>query len=303
MEIRVAAILLLTAFISIHLDQNPNFPKLNMIIEVTGAFSCHGFLPVLVRCCIASLTGQNQDQQDATLFPWLLATALLSFLYHLARYKAGVEALVSSGLKESLLQIVMSSGSDRAKHITFVTSAKRVISLITTNDDPGSSLVRQPLPDPKRQQEMLTVSRGMPLGLIRPRRQWSAPVQAPTVGAAVQAKTGNVTSHSTSEESIVNIEERSRQHVTADVTVAALNQGFLSVLVPVPVASLTTPLDPVGGAGAAVVSREMPLEMRRPRRQWGAPVQPPSVGAAVQPKTGNVTSRSTSEQEIKKQID
>ena len=33
----------------IHLDRNPNYPKLNTIIDVTGASSYHGFLPVMVR--------------------------------------------------------------------------------------------------------------------------------------------------------------------------------------------------------------------------------------------------------------
>ena len=34
------------------------------------------------------------------------ATSLFSFLYHLASYEAGGEALVSSGLLESLLKVV-----------------------------------------------------------------------------------------------------------------------------------------------------------------------------------------------------
>ena len=55
MEIKAAALKSLTSII--HLDRNPNFPKLNTIIDVTGAASYHGFLPVMVRNCIASLTG------------------------------------------------------------------------------------------------------------------------------------------------------------------------------------------------------------------------------------------------------
>lgn len=54
MEIKAAALKALTAII--HLDRNPNFPKLSTIIDVTGASSYHGFLPVLVRNCIAVLT-------------------------------------------------------------------------------------------------------------------------------------------------------------------------------------------------------------------------------------------------------
>ena len=57
MEIKAAALKSLTSII--HLDRNPNFPKLNTIIDVTGAASYHGFLPVMVRNCISSLTGGN----------------------------------------------------------------------------------------------------------------------------------------------------------------------------------------------------------------------------------------------------
>ena len=49
----------------IHLDRNPNFPKLNTIIDVTGAASYHGFLPVMVRNCIASLTGGGSNNRES----------------------------------------------------------------------------------------------------------------------------------------------------------------------------------------------------------------------------------------------
>ena len=55
-----------------------------MIIDVTGASSYHGFLPVLVRSCIQSLIDGNNE-----LFPLPFATALFSFLYHLASYESG----------------------------------------------------------------------------------------------------------------------------------------------------------------------------------------------------------------------
>jgi E3 ubiquitin-protein ligase HUWE1 len=81
-EIKAAALKSLTAII--HLDRNPNFPKLSTIIDVTGAASYHGFLPVLVRSCIASLTSAgNETAPTLTAFPQPLATALFSFLYHL----------------------------------------------------------------------------------------------------------------------------------------------------------------------------------------------------------------------------
>ncbi len=138
MEIKAAALKALTSII--HLDRNPNFPKLNTIIDVTGAASYHGFLPTLVRNCIASLTaphkesaaGSSKSQQHQP-FPQPLATALFSFLYHLASYEAGGEALVSCGMLESLLKVIQWPSTE-LDHITFVTRAVRVIDLITNLD-------------------------------------------------------------------------------------------------------------------------------------------------------------------------
>ena len=53
-------------------------------------------------------------------FPQQLATSLFSFLYHLASYESGCEALVASGLIESLLKVVLWPGQD--DHITVGTS-------------------------------------------------------------------------------------------------------------------------------------------------------------------------------------
>ena len=138
MEIKAAALKSLTAII--HLDRNPNFPKLSTIIDVTGAASYHGFLPVLVRSCITSLTSAGNESLQAQLsqhpliaFPQPLATALFSFLYHLASYEAGGEALVSCGMMESLLKVIQWPSTE-LDHITFVTRAVRVIDLITNLD-------------------------------------------------------------------------------------------------------------------------------------------------------------------------
>ena len=132
MEIKAAALKSLTAII--HLDRNPNFPKLSTIIDVTGAASYHGFLPVLVRSCITSLTSAgNETMQTHAIFPQPLATALFSFLYHLASYEAGGEALVSCGMMESLLKVIQWPSTE-LDHITFVTRAVRVIDLITNLD-------------------------------------------------------------------------------------------------------------------------------------------------------------------------
>lgn len=50
-------------------------------------------------------------------FPLPLATALFSFLYHLASYEIGGEALVSCGMMESLLQVINWHGVE-LEHIT-----------------------------------------------------------------------------------------------------------------------------------------------------------------------------------------
>nr|XP_006822183.1 PREDICTED: E3 ubiquitin-protein ligase HUWE1-like [Saccoglossus kowalevskii] len=66
-------------------------------------------------------------------FPQPFATALFSFLYHLASYEAGGEALVSCGMMESLLKVISHPG-DEQTHTTFVTRAVRVVDLITNLD-------------------------------------------------------------------------------------------------------------------------------------------------------------------------
>lgn len=104
-----------------------------MIIDVTGASLYHGFLPVLVRTCISTLTQQSQKSNSQSNFPLPLATALFSFLYHLASYEAGGDALVNCGMMESLLHVINWHGSE-LEHITFVTRAVRVIDLVTNID-------------------------------------------------------------------------------------------------------------------------------------------------------------------------
>ncbi|BFZ10773.1 hypothetical protein BsWGS_13813 [Bradybaena similaris] len=122
-DIKSAALRTLTSVI--HIERNP---RLNSIIDATGASSYHGFLPVLVRTCI-----QHMIDPDLKPFPQTYATSLFSFLYHLASYENGVEALVSCGMMESLLKIINWYG-DGQEHITFVTRAVRVIDLITNMD-------------------------------------------------------------------------------------------------------------------------------------------------------------------------
>lgn len=121
-DIKSAALRTLTAVV--HLDRNS---RLSTIIDATETSSYHGFLPVLVRNCIQSLIN------DDNLFPIPYATALFSFLYHLASYEKGGEALVSCGMMESLLKIISWAGTE-LEHITFVTRSVRVIDLITNID-------------------------------------------------------------------------------------------------------------------------------------------------------------------------
>jgi E3 ubiquitin-protein ligase HUWE1 len=70
----------------------------------------------LVRTCIMTLTSSHSDTSSGP-FPLPLATALFSFLYHLASYEAGGEALVSCGMMESLLRVINWPGTE-LEHIT-----------------------------------------------------------------------------------------------------------------------------------------------------------------------------------------
>lgn len=115
----------------VHLERTP---KLSSIIDCTGTASYHGFLPVLVRNCIQAMIGEQgaagcgaggcgaggdtgerltrMSLADPTMepYPHQFATALFSFLYHLASYDAGGEALVSCGMMEALLKVTWGGG-------------------------------------------------------------------------------------------------------------------------------------------------------------------------------------------------
>lgn len=88
------------------------FTRLDAIIDVTGANIYHGFLPSLVRKCIVHMV-----EPDKPAFPHSFSTALFSFLYHLASYESGGEALLACGIMPSLLQLA-SWYSDEQEHIT-----------------------------------------------------------------------------------------------------------------------------------------------------------------------------------------
>ncbi|XP_068162214.1 E3 ubiquitin-protein ligase HUWE1 isoform X9 [Antennarius striatus] len=122
-DIKAASLRTLTSIV--HLERTP---KLSNIIDCTGTASYHGFLPVLVRNCIQAMIDPLMEP-----YPHQFATALFSFLYHLASYDAGGEALVSCGMMEALLKVIKFLG-DEQDQITFVTRAVRVVDLITNLD-------------------------------------------------------------------------------------------------------------------------------------------------------------------------
>lgn len=122
-EIKAASLKTLTAII--HLEKTN---KLTEIIETTQAASYHGLLPTLVRKCVDHLIDSSKEP-----FPHQFATSLFSFLYHLATYDTGGDALVKCGIMETLLKVVNHNHNSQ-EFIMFVTRAVRVIDLITNLD-------------------------------------------------------------------------------------------------------------------------------------------------------------------------
>jgi E3 ubiquitin-protein ligase HUWE1 len=122
-EIKAASLKTLTAII--HLEKTN---KLTEIIETTQAASYHGLLPTLVRKCVDHLIDPSKEP-----FPHQFATSLFSFLYHLATYDTGGDALVKCGIMETLLKVVQHNHNSQ-EYIMFVTRAVRVIDLITNLD-------------------------------------------------------------------------------------------------------------------------------------------------------------------------
>lgn len=125
-EIKAAALRTITSIV--HLDHPP---RLVTIIDATGSGEYHGLLPTLIRQCITSMTATTTvTPATPTRFPHSLSTALFSFLYHLSSYESGAEALVSSGMVESLLNVIKLIG-DQQDEIMFVTRAVRIVDLVT----------------------------------------------------------------------------------------------------------------------------------------------------------------------------
>lgn len=109
-------------------------------MEQTSAGSYHGFLPALVRETMTHIMAGEEapeEEQAASAGTGMskeLATAVLSFIYHLSNYEPGREALVASGLVQSLLQMVAWSECP-ASHMQYVTRSVRLIDIMLHSID------------------------------------------------------------------------------------------------------------------------------------------------------------------------
>lgn len=119
LDIKTEILKTLTAII--YLDRNP---KLNAVIEATGASAYHGYLPTLVRNCIDNFIEEKPISSPNYVI------ALFSLLYHMAGYDSGAEALISSALTESLLKLVNWTKCP-IDYVIYLTRAVRIIDLIT----------------------------------------------------------------------------------------------------------------------------------------------------------------------------
>ena len=64
-DIKAAALRTLTSIV--HLDCRDRTPRLGTIVDVTGVSQYHGFLPVLVRRCIDSMTSSKDTGKSMSL--------------------------------------------------------------------------------------------------------------------------------------------------------------------------------------------------------------------------------------------
>lgn len=106
-------------------------PKTTQILEALSAGSYHGFLSVMTRQIVDELKNNNLGKTGKPSV--CLATALFSFIYHLASIEPGGETLVSSGLTQTLLGVI-SFHELPIECITFGTRCARIIDLFTTID-------------------------------------------------------------------------------------------------------------------------------------------------------------------------
>lgn len=106
-------------------------PKITQILEALSASSYHGFLSVMTRQIVDELKSNNLGKTGKPSVS--LATALFSFIYHLASIEPGGETLVGSGLTQTLLSVI-GFHELPIECITFGTRCARIIDLFTTLD-------------------------------------------------------------------------------------------------------------------------------------------------------------------------
>lgn len=106
-------------------------PKVPQILEALSAGSYHGFLSVMTRQIVDELKSNNLGKKGKPSVS--LATALFSFIYHLASIEPGGDTLVSSGLTQTLLSVI-GYHELPLECITFGTRCARIIDLFTTLD-------------------------------------------------------------------------------------------------------------------------------------------------------------------------
>ncbi|UJR17657.1 hypothetical protein I4U23_004553 [Adineta vaga] len=95
------------------------------LTEIIGSNPSEGFLLTYARQCFDQLINKIDPQYSSS-----LSIALLSFIYHLASHKDYVDALVNSGIVQSLIKIINHHDPSQ-DFIPFVARSVRIIENIT----------------------------------------------------------------------------------------------------------------------------------------------------------------------------
>ena len=143
LPIKSAVLRTITSMVHLNLEDH----RLGQIIDATGLAEYHGYLPMLVRKCIAYMIEQKESNENGENSKNLKSklsqayseytTSLFSLLYHMASTSSptgmeqlGSEALISSGMLDSMLKVIEKFDSS-PEPIMFVTRAVRIVDLIT----------------------------------------------------------------------------------------------------------------------------------------------------------------------------
>ena len=108
MDIRAAVLRTLTAVI--HLERDP---RLGVIIEATGAATYHGFLPSLVRDCVATFTTSGQFFLEYLRTYTIRVSCTCIYNVHVPAYVIIHVYIHVPTFTESLLYIVVCTHVDR----------------------------------------------------------------------------------------------------------------------------------------------------------------------------------------------